>query len=102
MKSLIQSVVIAAALAAPVAVFAQSNAPVTREQVKAELVQFAQAGGPRAFGNDPYYPNSTQVAQAHIDAQNGNGQAVGGAHAGSSASGSPAATRTSDALYFGR
>lgn len=102
MKSLIQSVVLAAALAAPVVVFAQSNAPVTRAQVKAELVQFAQAGGPRAFSNDPYYPTNAQQAQARIEAQNGNGQAIGGVHAGSSASGSPVATGANEALYFGR
>jgi uncharacterized membrane protein len=44
MKSLIQAVVVAAALAAPVAVFAQSNAPLTRAQVRAELVQLEKAG----------------------------------------------------------
>ena len=44
MKSLIQAVVVAAALAAPVAVFAQSNQPVTRAQVRAELVQLEKAG----------------------------------------------------------
>ena len=35
MKSLIQAVVIAAVLAAPVASFAQSNQPVTRAEVRA-------------------------------------------------------------------
>ncbi len=90
MKSLIQSVVIAAALAAPVAVFAQSNAPVTRDQVKAELAQFVEAGGRTHLGNDPYYPQDAQATQARIVAQNGNGQAFGGVHTGSSASGSSA------------
>jgi len=102
MKSLIQSVLIAAALTAPVAVFAQSNAPVTRAEVKAQLVQFEQAGGPRSFSNDPYYPADAQLAQARVDAQNGADQAIGGVHAGSSASGSPVATGANDALYFGR
>lgn len=101
MKSLIQSVVIAAALAAPVAVFAQSNAPVTRAQVKAELVQFEQAGGRVNFGNDPYYPADAQAAQARIVAQNGNDQAVGGVQAGSSASGAPAKADGVKPLYFG-
>ncbi|RDU97597.1 DUF4148 domain-containing protein [Trinickia dinghuensis] len=102
MKSLIQSVVIAAALVAPVAVFAQSNAPVTRAQVKAELAQFEQANGPRALGNDPYYPASAQVAQARVEAQNGDGQAVGGVRAGSSDAGSPVTAAAKDSLYFGR
>lgn len=103
MKSLIQSVVIAAALAAPVAVFAQSNAPVTRAQVKAELIQFEQAGGRTSLGNDPYYPADAQAAQARVNAQNGNDQGYGGAQAGSSASGSP--VKSDDGLkplYFGK
>ncbi|OUL80970.1 DUF4148 domain-containing protein, partial [Paraburkholderia hospita] len=44
MKSLIQAVVIAAALAAPLAAFAQSNQPITRAQVRAQLVQLEKAG----------------------------------------------------------
>jgi hypothetical protein len=101
MKSLIQSIVIAAALTAPVAVFAQTNAPVTRAQVKAELVQFEQAGGARSLANDPYYPEAAQAAQARIEAQNGNGQAYGGAHAGSSAAGAPVQAAGLKPLYFG-
>ncbi|MGG1947865.1 DUF4148 domain-containing protein [Trinickia sp. NRRL B-1857] len=102
MKSLIQSVVIAAALTAPVAVFAQSNAPVTRAQVKAELVQFEQVAGKSAFGHDPYYPNGTQNAQVRTVAQNVSEQAVGGVRAGSSASGAPVNAGAGDAIYFGR
>ncbi|MGN6668302.1 MAG: DUF4148 domain-containing protein [Trinickia sp.] len=101
MKSLIQAVVVAAAFAAPVAVFAQSNAPVTRAQVKAELIQFEQAGGRTNFSNDPYYPDDAQVAQARVNAQNGNNQAVGGVQAGSSASGSPAKASGVKPLFFG-
>ena len=44
MKSLIEAVVIAALIAAPLAAFAQSNQPVTRAQVRAELVQLEKAG----------------------------------------------------------
>ena len=101
MKSLIQSVVIAAALAAPVAVFAQSNAPLTRAQVKAELIQFKQAGGRTNFSNDPYYPEDAQLAQARVNAQNGNNQGVGGVRAGSSASGAPAKADGAKPLFFG-
>jgi len=101
MKSLIQSVVIAAALVAPVAVFAQSNAPVTRDQVKAELVQFKQAGGRVNFSNDPYYPADAQAAQARVVAQNGNAQGFGGVQAGSSASGSHARGNGVQPIYFG-
>ena len=99
MKSLIQSIVIAAAFTAPVAVFAQSNAPVTRAQVKAELVQFEQAGGHRSIGDDPFYPNDMQAAQARVDAQSGT--AFGGAREGTSASGAPAQGDGLKPLYFG-
>lgn len=102
MKSLIQAVVIAAAFAAPVAAFAQSNAPVTRAQVKSELIQFEQAGGRVNSSNDPYYPEDAQRAQARIDAQNGNNQAFGGVQTGSSASGAPAQADGLKSLYFGK
>ncbi len=101
MKSLVQAVVIAAAFAAPVAAFAQSNAPVTRAQVKAELIQFEQAGGRANSSNDPYYPEDAQLAQARVNAQNGNNQGVGGVQAGSSASGAPVQTNGMKPLYFG-
>jgi hypothetical protein len=101
MKSLVQAVVIAAALAAPVAVFAQSNAPVTRAQVKAELIQFEQAGGRANSSNDPYYPEDAQLAQARINAQNGNNQGVGGVPAGSSASGASSKADGVKPLFFG-
>jgi len=76
MKSLIQVVVIAAVLVAPVASFAQSNnQPVTRAQVRAELVQVEQAGYSPARGRDPYYPEDIQAAEAKVASQNGTAQA---------------------------
>ncbi|MGU7782632.1 DUF4148 domain-containing protein [Burkholderia sp. PU8-34] len=69
MKNLIQAVVVAAALAAPVAVFAQSSAPLTRAQVRAELVQLEQAGWHPAVGNDPHYPEDLQAAEARVAQQ---------------------------------
>ena len=101
MKSLIQAVVIAAAISAPVAVFAQSNAPVTRAQVKAELIQFEQAGGRVNTANDPYYPEDFQAAEARVNAQNGNNEGFGGVQAGSSASGAPVRAAGGKSLYFG-
>jgi len=104
MKSLIQAVTIAVAFAAPVAAFAQSNAPLTRAQVKAELAQFEQAGGRVNTSNDPYYPADAQVAQARVNAQNGNNEGYGGVQAGT-ASGAPVvAPAHADGLqsvYFG-
>lgn len=105
MKSLIQAVVIAAVLAAPVASFAQSNQPVTRTQVRAELVQLERAGYVPAHGRDPYYPADIQTAEARVAAQNGTAQAetsgVGGVVSGSSALGAPAANGSVKSLYSG-
>src|SRR5580658_4333431 len=92
MKSLIQAVVVAAVLAAPFTAFAQSSQPVTRAQVRAELVQLEQAGYNPARGSDPYYPADIQAAEARVAAQNGATSGVGGVVSGSSAAGSHAAS----------
>jgi Domain of unknown function (DUF4148) len=81
MKSLIQAVVIAVVLATPVASFAQSNQPVTRAQVRAELIQLEKAGYRPNF-SDPYYPNDLQAAQARVAAQNGTAQGAEGSYGG--------------------
>jgi Domain of unknown function (DUF4148) len=105
MKSLMQAVVVAAVLAAPVVSFAQSNAPVTRAQVRAELVQLEEAGyhGDTNAG----YPDQLQAAEARVAARNGTESAYGGKVVGSSASGAPAAARPAaddgmKPLYFGQ
>jgi len=77
MKNLIQAVVVAAALVAPVAVFAQSNVPLTRAQVRAELVQLEQAGYNPARGEDPTYPQDIQAAEARVAQQHAVAQAQG-------------------------
>ena len=69
MKNLIQAVVVAAALAAPVAVFAQNDAPLTRAQVRAELVELENAGYHPAVGQDPHYPADIQAAEARVAQQ---------------------------------
>jgi hypothetical protein len=71
MKSLIQALAIAAVLATPVASFAQSNQPVTRAQVRAELVQLEKAGYSPSNGNDATYPRDIQRAEARVSAVNG-------------------------------
>jgi hypothetical protein len=63
MKSLIKAVAIAAVLAIPAVSFAQSNQPVTRAQVRNELIQLEKAG---------YNPADIQAAEAKVQAQNGN------------------------------
>jgi Domain of unknown function (DUF4148) len=94
MKSLLYSVVTASVLAAPAVSFAQqSNAPVTRAQARAELIQLEQAGYNPAR-HDPDYPANIQAAQARVAAQNGAAQGqtsgYGPSVSGSSVSGSSA------------
>ena len=99
MKSLIQAVVVAAALAAPVAVFAQSNAPLTRAQIRAELVQLEKAGYQPAASDNTTYPVQIQAAEAKVAAQNG-ATGVGGVASGSSDAGRPALTKADwNAMY---
>jgi type II secretory pathway pseudopilin PulG len=71
MKSLIKAVAIAAVFAVPAISFAQSNQPLTRAEVRAQLVQLEQAGYRPANGRDPYYPSDIQTAEARVAAQNG-------------------------------
>ncbi|WP_233873256.1 DUF4148 domain-containing protein [Paraburkholderia adhaesiva] len=87
MKSLVQAVVIAATLAAPVAVFAQSNQPLTRAQVREQLVQIEKAGYNPARSNPNEYPSNIQAAEARVAAQNA---AVGGVTSGTSQQGNAA------------
>ncbi|NPT42455.1 DUF4148 domain-containing protein [Paraburkholderia sp. 1N] len=107
MKSLIQAAVVAAALVAPLASFAQSSQPVTRAQVRAELVQLEKAGYNPGRSADAYYPNDIQAAEARVAAQNDATSGMGGVVGGSSASGGPVAAHvaTNDGMkpvYFGR
>jgi hypothetical protein len=82
MKSLIQTIVVAAALVAPVVSFAQSNAPVTRAEARAQLVQLEKAGYyPSRVTND--YPDGIEAAEAKVAAQN-SATDIGGVANGSS------------------
>ncbi|MGA7780502.1 MAG: DUF4148 domain-containing protein [Paraburkholderia sp.] len=104
MKSLIKAVALAVVLAAPVASFAQANQPVTRAQVKAELVQLEAAGyNPGRSGRDPYYPADLQAAEARVAAENGSTSGVGGVVGGSSQSGAVAVSAATGprSVYFG-
>lgn len=102
MKSLIKAAVIASVLAVPALSFAQADAPLTRAQVQADLVQFKQSAPRSAFGRDPYYPISTQAAETRIAAANSSPVAIGGESNGTSASGSRStAAPGAKSLYFG-
>ncbi|MCC8394788.1 DUF4148 domain-containing protein [Paraburkholderia sp. MMS20-SJTR3] len=71
MKKLISAVAVAAALIVPAAAFAQASQPVTRAQVRAELVQLEKAGY-NPVGDQATYPANIQAAQARVDAEHGN------------------------------
>jgi hypothetical protein len=100
MKSLIQAVAVAAALIVPAASFAQSNAPVTRAQVRAEIVQLQRVGYHMGDGDNAHYPEAIQAAEARVAAMNGN-SAYGGVASGSSQAGGGATVSPQDwnAMY---
>ena len=104
MKSLIYVALVASALAAPVLSFAQeSNGPVTRAEVRADLVRLEQAGY-RPGVNDVHYPAGIQAAEARVQAQDGtmpNNTAVGGVSDGSSQAGAPTTKSGTHSIYFG-
>ena len=87
---LVQSLIVAALVAVPAVSFAQSQQPLTRAEVRAELVQLQKAGYNPATDNTQY-PQNIEAAQARIDAGNGSAAAAyGGVAKGGSASGSRA------------
>ena len=101
MKSLIQAVAVAAVLIVPVASFAQSSdAPVTRAQVRAELVQLEQAGYHVGDGDQTKYPAPIQAAEAKVAAQDGQASGFGGVAGGSSSAGRPTVSKADwNAMY---
>ncbi|SOF01819.1 protein of unknown function [Burkholderia sp. OK233] len=69
MKSLIRSIITVVALTAPMIAFAQqSTAPVTRAQVRADLVRLERAGYDPARRDDATYPADIQAAEARVAA----------------------------------
>jgi hypothetical protein len=99
---------IAAAIAFPVAGYAQeSSSTVTRAQVRAELVQLQSVGYWPGRANDPHYPADIQAAEAAVASQKGAesnvNSSVGGVSSGSSASGKRVtANAPFDSLYVHR
>ena len=69
MNALIKHIAVAVALAAPVASFAQSNQPLTRAQVRADLERVERAGyDPRDW---QHYPENILAAEQRVSAQEG-------------------------------
>lgn len=79
MKATIKACAIAAALAVPAITFGQAtNGPLTRAQVRTQLIQIERAGYNPARAEDPSYPSDVQAAEARIRAPG----AAGGAETG--------------------
>jgi hypothetical protein len=70
MKSLVTAVAVLVVLAAPAASFAQSEQPLTRAEVQAQLKQIEQAGYQPGKSTDSSYPADIQAAEARVAAQN--------------------------------
>jgi len=112
-RTLIQAALVAAMAAAPALAFAQAdasgNTPVTRAQVKSELIQLEQAGYNPATSDDASYPHDIQAAEARVAQQQGVAQApvadttgYGPAMSGTMQAGQPAThMRPADSTYFG-
>jgi hypothetical protein len=113
-KMLLSLALAAVTLGTPMLSFAQSNAPLTRAEVRADLVRVEQAGY-HPSANDINYPADIQAVEARVAAQDDQqltNQAVGGvAENGSTESGVASAKAMHSScvgpvsfcnVYFGR
>lgn len=93
-KSIIAAFAVAATIAAPTFAFAQSaNGPVSRAEVKSDLVQIERAGY-NANADRTTYPVGAQVAEKRVSAQQpAYVQSSGASIYGSSNTGSTGASR---------
>ncbi|WP_027815804.1 DUF4148 domain-containing protein [Paraburkholderia bannensis] len=104
MKTLIAAALAATVLAAPALSFAQANnqQPLTRAQVRAELVQLEKAGY-RPGLSSPYYPEDLQAAQARVAQQNATAEATAyGASTNGSTQAGSRSTENIKPVYFGQ
>ncbi|SAK70348.1 membrane protein [Caballeronia hypogeia] len=86
-ESIVPAIAIAAVLAVPGFAQAREDGPLTRAQVRAELVQLERAGYNPA-GDETNYPVQIQAAEARVSAQQGaDASSFGGTSEGASASG---------------
>ena len=95
MNALIKQIAVAVALISPVAAsFAQSNQPLTREQVRADLVRVEKAG----FNplDRIHYPENIQAAEQRVAAQTDVAQTNTSGYGPSVEGASQAGSRVSD------
>lgn len=70
MKPLIQTIIIATSLFAAAISFGQTSPPVTRAQVRAELILLEQTGYSPGGSSDLNYPADIMAAEKSLHAQN--------------------------------
>ncbi|WP_250508966.1 DUF4148 domain-containing protein [Caballeronia sp. GACF4] len=97
MKPFFSAIAIAAAFAVPALSYAQTDAPLTRAQVRAELAQLENAGY-NPVAADPTYPSNIQAAEARVSTQSvaqasARSNDYGSVTAGSSQAGRTASTQ---------
>jgi Domain of unknown function (DUF4148) len=105
MKNALYALLTVAILAAPAVSFSQeANAPVTRAEVRGQLVQLEKAGY-NPFTNNVNYPADIQLAEARVQAQDQMAHRtvsdVGVSTDGGSQVGTPAALPGVHGAYFG-
>ncbi|MBC8725199.1 type II secretory pathway pseudopilin PulG [Paraburkholderia sp. MM5496-R1] len=99
-KAFIPVLALVSVLALPTVASAHNNGPLTREQVRAELVQLQQAGYGRNHG-DAHYPAHIQATLASVAAQQQAPSGYGGVKSGSAASGAPTQWASDHSAYKG-
>ena len=101
-KFLVAALVMSSALVAPSFAFAQSNAPVTRAQVRAELIQLENAGYTPG-GEQADYPQNLLAAEQRVaDQQRADVGSYGASSNGTTASGAPInVSLNTRSTYFG-
>ena len=104
MKSWVNGIIAVAVFSAPLASFAQSDAPLSRADVRAELVQLEKAGYSPA-AEDASYPAKLQMAEArvdHIRVAQAQAEGYGASTSGASQSGSASKRVDPQGVFFGQ
>ncbi|MEM5369144.1 DUF4148 domain-containing protein [Paraburkholderia azotifigens] len=87
MKLIANAAALSAALLLPLAAYAQSTAPLTRAEVRQQIIEIENAGYNPSTSDSTAYPENIQAAQKRLDALKAS-DAYGGVAATSVSSGS--------------
>jgi len=94
MKATLKVSALVAALVVSASAFAQDNVPLTRWEVRSELVELEKAGYHVGDGNQAQYPVALQAALSRIATKNNRSNDVGGVSEGSTAAGVRVASKS--------